>query len=292
MKKKSHKEIVTRKIRAGIFHVQEIISGHYEQFRSTSFLGPHRLEFYSVFLVSTGYIRHNIDFRAYECSVGDIFFMQPQQIHLFETARDFGGYSLVFKPEMLMPSESSLPFIQNLRHTNKLSPNETQVKELTQLFQKMIREQDRPDSFSPSLIRSFFCAMLFELSRIYQDTILCTEWTEEKTRFVEKFRLLVDMHWKSVSNVSDYAKMLYVSPGYLNQLVKENTGRKATEWIQDRKLTEAKRLILHSDFAIKEIAFRTGFEDPAYFNRFFKKWNGMTPQEFREEIHKKYNSSL
>src|SRR5215467_2937625 len=165
MKQKNHKEIATRKIDDGIFRITEIVSGRYEQFRSTSIKGPHRIDFYSVFLVTTGYIKLNIDFHGYECKAGDIFFMQPQQIHIFETARDFGGYSLAFKSEMLMTSETSLPIIQNLRHTNMFSLDENQVKLVTPLFQKLIKEQDHPDSFSYSLIRSCFSTLLLDLSR-------------------------------------------------------------------------------------------------------------------------------
>ena len=55
----------------------------------------------------------------------------------------------------------------------------------------------------------------------------------------------------------------------------------------DRILLEAKRLLVHTNLSIKEIGQELGFEDPAYFVRYFKKNSETTPVEFRENCPKK-----
>ena len=164
--------------------------------------------------------------------------------------------------------------------------------DISGLAEKMLLLYRDKDPLSEKLLRSLFSSFLIYLSRAYIHQHRNASGNPQENLTVVRFRLLINKHWKSFSHLSDYAKVLCISAGHLNAVVRENTGRKATEWIQEKKLMEAKRLLLHSEGSIKEIAFETGFEDPAYFNRFFKKWNGSTPLRFRDQIRKKYNNNL
>jgi AraC-like DNA-binding protein len=292
MKSKNDDQIATYPIRKGVFSIGEIISGKYERFDGPRFIVPHRRDFFSFFFVKTGYIGHSIDFRHYTCKVGDIFFMSPQQVYLVESAADIGGISIACKPEFLMPDELSLPIVQNLYHQNKITLDKEQFSYLSGFMENMLSESSGSKLLADKLVRSYFSSFLIYLSRAYQQQFHTGKATREEAAVVEKFRALINENWKTIEHVTDYAKRLYISAGHLNHLVKRSTGKRATELIQEKKLTEAKRLLLHSKNSVKEVAFQTGFEDPAYFNRFFKKWNGITPQEFREEIRKKYNTSL
>ena len=71
-------------------------------------------------------------------------------------------------------------------------------------------------------------------------------------------------------------------------LCKKQFGRSAGEMISSRIMLEAKRLLFHTTSDISEIAFDLGFEDPSYFTRTFKLFEGKTPTEFRDDIYKKY----
>ena len=115
---------------------------------------------------------------------------------------------------------------------------------------------------------------------------------QEHISIIEKFRNLISQQWKAFHQVSEYADKLHITPGHLNSLVKTNTGKSAIDLIQEKRLMEAKRFLVHTNLSIKEIAYETGFDDPAYFSRFFKKWNKVTPLEFRAKILEKYRSSL
>jgi len=76
-----------------------------------------------------------------------------------------------------------------------------------------------------------------------------------------------------------------VSTSYLNECVKKTTGFSVSYHIQQRILLEAKRLLFHSEQAVKEVAVALGFEDIAYFSRFFKKHVGMSALAFRNTNH-------
>ena len=82
----------------------------------------------------------------------------------------------------------------------------------------------------------------------------------------------------------EYAAMLYVTPNHLNALCNDLLGKAAGEVIRDRVLLEAKRLLVNADINISEIAFQLDFKDNSYFTRFFKKYTGTTPEDFRRSV--------
>ena len=87
--------------------------------------------------------------------------------------------------------------------------------------------------------------------------------------------------------VSLIAKQLFVNSNYLNSSIKNLTGKTASAHIQEKVLLEAKSFLLHTDLQVSEIAFKLGFENTSYFNRFFKKNTNLTPTEYRRGFVKR-----
>lgn len=104
-----------------------------------------------------------------------------------------------------------------------------------------------------------------------------------------KFKQLIEQNFTKEKNVSPYAEMLNINPSCLNELTKRTTGITAGELIRNRVIDETKKLLYSSNISGKEIAFQLGFDDPAYFSRFFRKYTGSTLKEFREHSRKKYH---
>jgi AraC family transcriptional activator of pobA len=81
--------------------------------------------------------------------------------------------------------------------------------------------------------------------------------------------------------VESYAQELGVSLGQLTRLCREVLGMSTIEAINARVVHEARRELVYSSLSIKQVAAELGFDDEAYFGRFFKKQTGMRPTEFR-----------
>ncbi|MCB0642968.1 MAG: helix-turn-helix transcriptional regulator, partial [Phaeodactylibacter sp.] len=82
-------------------------------------------------------------------------------------------------------------------------------------------------------------------------------------------------------SIEDYAHQLNISSRHLNRLIKQIAGSTLNQLIQQRRLLESKRLLRYSNKTISEIAYRTGYSDPSYFIRIFKKETDQTPAAFR-----------
>lgn len=114
-------------------------------------------------------------------------------------------------------------------------------------------------------------------------------FNSQRYHIVHQFKQLTRDQYKDVKQVQQYASLLNITPLYLNEVVKEVTGFPASYWIQQEILLEAKRLLYYTVNDVKQIAYELGYEDHAYFSRFFKKNTGMTPLSFRDKNHELSN---
>ena len=90
------------------------------------------------------------------------------------------------------------------------------------------------------------------------------------------------------SQAGEYARMLGVTPNYLNVLSQRCVGVSALSLIHRRIMLEIKRLLLRTDLDVSEIAYAMRFNELSYFSRFFKRNAGVTPNEFRRSMNKMY----
>lgn len=103
-----------------------------------------------------------------------------------------------------------------------------------------------------------------------------------KKNIISAFIDLVGKELYRHHSTSYYAEQLCITPNYLNKIVNKSLGISALAYIQNRIMTEAKVLLSITELNINEIAQALGFESGNYFIRFFKKYNGLTPGEYRK----------
>lgn len=85
-----------------------------------------------------------------------------------------------------------------------------------------------------------------------------------------------------VPSVKYFADKICLSPNYFGDLVKKETGKSAKEYIQLKMLDVAKENLLHPEKSISQVAYTLGFQYPQHFVRFFKKYEGVTPSQYRQ----------
>ncbi|WP_409346154.1 helix-turn-helix domain-containing protein [Paenibacillus sp. MBLB4367] len=111
---------------------------------------------------------------------------------------------------------------------------------------------------------------------------------EENVRFTdhpEVNRVIQYMleHYKENIKVTDLAKLVAINGDYLSTVFGKKTGLTPIAYLQNIRIEQAKRLLLHTKLSVEEIAFQTGFADDAYFIKVFKRMVGQTPSSFRRE---------
>lgn len=102
-------------------------------------------------------------------------------------------------------------------------------------------------------------------------------------QIVHDFLYLVELHMLKHWRVTQYAAHLGISKDSLNTAVRKVLQQSPHQYIQSRLINEAKTLLLNSDLKVSEIAYKLGFSDAAYFNRFFHRHNQISPGKFRSQ---------
>jgi AraC family transcriptional activator of pobA len=132
------------------------------------------------------------------------------------------------------------------------------------------------------IIQAQFIALLCEVNAAYQP--LSNSKQASSVTLTNKFKELLAKHIHTKHLVTDYAALLNVTPNHLNKVVKSITEKSPTKWIDKTLVLEAKVLLYQTELSINEVANEIGIEDQSYFSRLFKKYEQITPLQFRKMI--------
>lgn len=261
-------------------------------YKKSDFLVPHRKNYYFMAFVKQGNNRHWIDTTPYTVKPNAFYFTIPHQVHLKEVTEPFSGISLSFTEDFLAMDESnslkSLPIIQNPDNGHELLLNDQDMIFIDDLLEKIFAEYNSKNEWQHNMLLAYMKVLLIYLSRLYTEQVSHQEQLPGRI-LLKRYLAKIDEAYTNNHEVADYADMLNISPGHLSELIKEQSGKPAITHIHDRLIVEAKRLLFHTDYAVKEIAFHLGFEDASYFNRFFKRLTDTTPVNFRTSIREMYH---
>jgi AraC family transcriptional activator of pobA len=270
----------------------EIIETHGEfRKRKANFLIPHRKDYYMLVFVREGSSRHWVDFVPYTLKPNTFYFSNPNQVQIKEQSAPLHGILISFTKDFLQIEENlllrELPVILNPDNQHELSLTPEEIDFIEDLLEKMLTEFNTEKNWRSPMLQSYLRVLLIYVSRIYTKQFQLSASSDRV--LLRKYRLLIDEHFLQHRQVNDYASMLLITPGHLNEIVKNQSGRSAIEHIHERIILEAKRHLLHGEYSVKEIAFMLGFDDAPYFNRFFKRITGQTPVAYRETIREMYH---
>ena len=235
------------------------------------------------------YGRKTIDFNE-----GSLICMAPNQVITIDTEieprENPMGWGLFFHPDLIRNTSLNAKmkdysfFSYEIAEALHLSEKEKQL-----LFECILKIQselkENIDDYSQTIIVSTIELLLNYCNRFYGRQFITRKATNRD--ILAKVEALLKQHFsiKTIPNglptVKHLADAVHLSPGYLGDLLKKETGLNAQEHIHQYVIEEAKNILLNSNQSVSEIAFHLGFEYPQYFSRLFKQKTGKTPLEFR-----------
>lgn len=249
---------------------------------STENSGAHRDDHYIFFLLTKGSGTLTVDMQNITVAAGELYYILPSQVHHKIKTDRAAGWFLAVDTSLILPDiKDAFENRLNVQIPCKLSGHELkQYKSLLGVLRNEFVE--RPGnkyylSIIHTLVQSFL-AMAAATCSMAADTENKHGRSAEITR---GFKNLLAVHIQTIKSPSVYASKLNVSPGYLNEAVKQATGSTVSSWIQQEVFSEAKRLLYHTETDVKQIAQELGYTDHSYFIRSFKKLSGLSPLKFR-----------
>lgn len=255
---------------------------------------PHRHNYYEVLLFNQSGGIHEIDFNVYKIHKNTIHFVSPEQVHVLRRHKQVTGYVMSFSEDFFLASASgnalteSLPFFNNPYASPVLKITAVQLSHITQIISQIHSEFNSTNADRAEMLHACLAQFLITARRMYHDASVTAVTAASPPGLTHKFKMLAHKNFIRYKSVADYAALLNITPGHLNDSVHRDTGKSASEIIHDRIILEAKRLLYHSPKSVKEIAAELLYDDPSYFSRFFKARTGASPEQFRRHIREKY----
>jgi AraC-like DNA-binding protein len=250
---------------------------------NTLFLQPHRRNFYQFAFVFEGNSRFWADLQYYSFEPGKIYFTGPSQVLVKEIQLPLDGIILCFTKEFLQMAAliDRLPVL-NSNKAIVFKPSAKERKEMKATLHQLLDEVAKKDELSLLSLVSGLGTFLVQISRLYNQFPEEID-TPQKGKITEFLRL-VNSGFSKHHLVAEYAELLNITAGHLNDLVKKHTGKTALLCIQERIMLEAKYMLFHKTDPIKAIAFALGFSEASYFSQFFKRQMGISPEDYRSNI--------
>lgn len=233
--------------------------------------------------------------QQYDFQDGSLICIAPKQILTMdseiEKKEDMMGWGLFFHPDLVRGTTLGLKmkeytfFSYETAEALHLSEKEKQI--LYDCIQKIENElNENIDNHSQNLIVSNIELLLNYCSRYYGRQFITRKHSNrdlvsQVEHVLRSYFASAALKEKGLPTVAYIAGEVNLSPNYLSDLLKKETGMNAKDSIHHFLIEEAKNVLLGSDRSISEIAYELGFEYPQYFSKLFKQKTGSTPQEFR-----------
>jgi AraC-like DNA-binding protein len=231
--------------------------------------------------------------QQYDTSSGLLLFTEPGQVVSWNTLTFWDGYAFVFHPDLIKkhPIASKITqykyFSYEINDALFMTPQEEET--ITWLFTKIHTELSvHKGQVNEELILSLLSVILTYADNYYQ-----RQFQDANARALPvsaRLKAILQCHYSNLSqpvpaipNVAGIAGELRLSPNYLTDLVRAETGKSTIQLIHEYIIEQAEILLAQTSLNISEVASHLGFDNIAYFSKLFKKVRGVSPSAIREK---------
>lgn len=248
---------------------------------------PEQVDAYSIYWIKEGKGTYNIDFESYSFDGNVLFFLSPGQIFAVDSEKIKEAYKISFIRDFycIQTHDKEVScngvLFNNIYETPFVKPTETATKKLDFIITNLIEEFQQEETAQYDMLQAYLKQFIVLSVRIKKEDFQIKD--DPQTKLFKDFSLLVDLNFKQEHSVTYYAERLGLSPKSITKHFQKNASASPSDYIKNRVLLEAKRQLIYTDDSVKQIAYDLGFNDPAYFTRFFTKSELKSPLQFKKD---------
>ena len=247
--------------------------------------------FYSVTIVLDADETISVDGASSHVRHGSVVTSIPGEVWQFSPESQLKGFNLAFEKEFLLTFFNDPHFLDRFAFLSPERPSPFLVMEpvlferIHLLYLEMRKEIGREEDIDQHILRAMLYETLMLLSRTEFSDKSKAEFSGDEmspSRYADKFKTLVADNLKAEHRTEYYAGRLFITPNYLNRIIRRTLGKSAKEYIMDVVFDEACRLLRFTDMSVEEVSETLGFETSTYFIRSFGKRYSVTPLQYRK----------
>ena len=253
---------------------------------------PHRSEMYGFGILLKGTAELKVGLDSYHLQAPGLVAISPDEIRQWVHWQDSLTISSIFFTEdFVISGLSDTLFLKKLNffkrkgtHFIPLKPDE--LVSIQMLFGQVDQKNASNLPSKYIIIQSLLRALLLEAEALQQHlTATDSSKYTQANQLTWKFKELLAAGFRKQREVNYYAESLFVTPKYLSQVLKEQTGKTAGELIDEIVCLEAKVLLQVNELNVSQIAHQLNFANPSFFGKFFKRQTGISPKEYRKTLN-------
>lgn len=240
--------------------------------------------FYQIHCILGGKTYVTLDESHYAKQGTTLFFTPPTVPHSFVTDDSATGFVITASQQLvwrLLDIEIGRNDIASTAMHAFCTLVDDQSR-LISLLELLDAEQKDHRFMSDVASESLLQLILIEILRLGDTQPSYSSHRNSDVKIFNSFNQLVEEQYTSHATLPRYAEQLNLTTARLNDICRRVSGLSSKRLIAERLMKEARRMLALTAMPVSEIAFKLGYEDPAYFARFFKKHAGETASEFRE----------
>lgn len=247
------------------------------------------IDAFTIFWIKEGKGTYHIDFDEYSFDGNVLFFLSPGQVFSVDSEQIKEAYRLSFVRDFycIQTHDKEIScngvLFNNIYENPFIQLEEKDSRKLDFILSELIEEFDRKEAAQYDMLQSYLKQFIIHSVRVRKERHIIKDDVESK--LFKDFSTLVEFNFKKLHSVTDYATRLGISPKSLTKHFQKIGTQTPSDFIKNRIILEAKRKLIYTDFSIKEIAFDLGFNDPAYFSRFFTKATSSSPKNFKKLLN-------
>ena len=233
--------------------------------------------------------------RAWPIEAGDLFVIAPGDVMGRVHATDLAGshgWGVFFTADALGPDVPGahlawrthpllFPFVRGgAIGALRLRVSEPDRPEWAARIQALHGElAQRRDGYREAAL-AHLVLLLVGVSRLAADVV--GDLRENREPLLAEVFEVIERRYPQPLSLRDVAAAVNISPGHLTSTVRRRTGRTVQEWITERRMVQARRLLAATELPIGEVGRRVGFPDAGYFARIFGRMHGISPARWRQ----------
>lgn len=248
---------------------------------------PHRHEGLHQFLfLESGSMRGTVDGATLEATAPALLLLAPGSVHSFHFRPDTEGHQLTIPTATLKDALAQTRFMADeLAHSSiQTRLSRTSSRDIRYLFEQIAKEfHNRQPGRVQALLA---CATLLAVACVRSGArpLARPELPGARDALARRYLALVEENFRSAQTLGGYATQLGVTVDHLSRACRLVMSQSALELLHERRLLEARRLLAYSQLPISQIAHHLGYDDPAYFSRFFQRRVGVSPSGYRAQV--------
>lgn len=253
---------------------------------------PLRFGGFTCILCLDGEIEVEVNMTSYTLRPGSLINIVHDNTFII---RSFSGnhleaYLFVVSTNFMHDVNFDLNVLHSLGYDRDRSPmitvNHSDIGLLQRYFELIhINTSENADAiYVRSITRNLFAALIYQIiqcARNHTDSATREKPLSRRDLYFKEFMRLIHRYHRTERSVKFYASQLFISPKYLSLIIKETTGRTASQWIDDFVVLEAKNMLRFSGMSVQQISIALNFSSQSAFGKYFKHATGMSPTEYQ-----------